>query len=408
MKNRGFTLIELMVGMTVALLVIGVVTATFLSQQRAIQALDLSRDASNAGRDAMLSMQEAIGRAGYGIDPRLAFDFKYYNCPAQPCRDKINGPDEMVFVERDPNYYWSNSAATTVQGCDPTAPCAGHAWRVVSFVTASNTITIETHGGENFVKGQLIEVTCANGQNPLIGEVSSYVSGTGTITLTVDATNPYKQMLPGGSCYGNSGTSLFLVNRYHYHVVTISGDPWLMLDRGIDFNQNGTTPENGNDLADEIPISHGLEGLQIAYLLQPPPNPWTGSGAAPTAPDNGTDWVIGDSKGVQEEPSTTAAAPSQGASAVDPLRYNMSPANIRGVRLRLTARSILKDLTQPTGWAGDPYYPRCSGGTNCTAGYLTTVENADSLGTPTGSFRRYFSSVSVATPNLNSKDPFIF
>jgi hypothetical protein len=39
---------------------------------------------------------------------------------------------------------------------------------------------------------------------------------------------------------------------------------------------------------------------------------------------------------------------------------------------------------------------------------MTTIENADSLGTPTGGNRRYFSSVSVATPNLNSKDPFIF
>jgi type IV pilus assembly protein PilW len=76
MKSRGFTLIELMVGISVAIAVIGVVMATFLSQQRSMQALDLSREASNAGRDAMLSVQETIGRAGYGIDPRYAFDFR--------------------------------------------------------------------------------------------------------------------------------------------------------------------------------------------------------------------------------------------------------------------------------------------------------------------------------------------
>ena len=103
---RGFTLIEVTVGAAVALIVIGIVTATFLSQQRSMQALDLSREASSAARDAMLSMQQTIGRAGYGIDPRYAFDFRSYGCPnwtaAAPCRDKINGPDEIVFVSRDP------------------------------------------------------------------------------------------------------------------------------------------------------------------------------------------------------------------------------------------------------------------------------------------------------------------
>src|SRR5206468_11863090 len=110
---------------------------------------------------------------------------------------------------------------------------------------AGGTLTIATHGGENFVKGQLVLMACANGQSPLIGEVARYVSGTGTITLTVDNTNPYKQMIPASganACYTAPGFSLFLVNRYHYHVVTIGSDPWLMLDRGIDFNLNGTPP----------------------------------------------------------------------------------------------------------------------------------------------------------------------
>ena len=76
---RGFTLIEVTVGAAVALIVIGIVTATFLSQQRSLQALDLSREASNGARDAMLSLQQTIARAGYGVDPRYAFDFRNYN-----------------------------------------------------------------------------------------------------------------------------------------------------------------------------------------------------------------------------------------------------------------------------------------------------------------------------------------
>ena len=63
-SRRGFTLIEVMVGAVVALVVIGIVMGSFLAQQKSMQSLDLSREASNGARDAMLSMQEAIGRAG--------------------------------------------------------------------------------------------------------------------------------------------------------------------------------------------------------------------------------------------------------------------------------------------------------------------------------------------------------
>lgn len=399
MNKRGFTLIELMVGMTVAILIIGVVTATFLSQQRAVQALDLSREASNGSRDAMLSMQETIGRAGYGIDPRYAFDLTFYNTGT--ARDSITGPDEIVFVERDPNYYWSNSPATTVQGCDPSAPCSGHAWQITATNAGSGTLTILAHGGESFLKGQLVLIVCANGQNPLIGEVSSWNSASSTITLNVNNANPYRQMIPSSganACYAAPGLSLFLVNRYHYHVVTIGGDPWLMLDRGIDYNGNGVTPENGGDLSDEIPIAHGVENIQFAYLLQPPPSPWTGGGAAPTAPDNNTNWVVGDTPGVVETPDPTATAPLQNTVITDPSRYNKHPANVRGIRVRITVRSLLKDLTAPGNFTGDAFYPPGA----------TTVENANTLGAPNDKFRRYFTSVVVATPNLNSKDPFIF
>ena len=83
---RGFTIIEVMVGAAVALLVIGIVMGTFLTQQRSLQAMDLSREASNGARDAMFSLQQSIGRAGYGVaiqtvagqaaDMSAAFDFE--------------------------------------------------------------------------------------------------------------------------------------------------------------------------------------------------------------------------------------------------------------------------------------------------------------------------------------------
>lgn len=413
--QKGFTLIEVMIGAAVALLVIGVVTSTFLSQQRAMQAMDLSREASNAGRDAMLSMQETIGRAGYGVDPRYAFDFRNYSCPAwsagSPCRDSISGPDELVFILRDPGYYWAGTPASVIQGCDPTAPCSGHAWQLLGF--DGTHVTVSARAGDTFLKGQLLQMSCAKGASPTMGRVGTTTKAVaaGALSITLDAAvagDPYRANLGAGhdGCFDGSGAapganaslgaSVFFVHRYRYHVAAVNGEPWLLLDRGLDYNQNGTTPEkvaSGTpDVADEIPIARGVEDLQIAYLMRP-------STTGIAAPDNGGDWVIGDTEGVLEEADPTATAPLQSSSDVDASRYTLHPANIRAVRIRITLRSIRQDVAQPSPWLGDP----------AVAAGSTGIENRnDFTAVALGRYRRSFSSVVVSTPNLGSKDPFIF
>ena len=416
---RGFTLIEVTVGAAVALIVIGIVTATFLSQQRSVQVLDLSREASNAARDAMLSLQETIGRAGYGVDPRYAFDFRSYSCPnwtaANRCRDRINFPDEIVFVSRDPNYNWAGTPESTIPGCDPTAPCTGHAWQVKAF--DNNHVTVAASAGDTFLKGQLVEMTCAKGNNPTMGRVRNTVKVTSAADVQLQlenavAGNPYLTNIPNthDACFDSAGVSMFFVNLYRYHIATVNGDPWLMLDRGLDYNQNGTTPEvtagGPGDTADEIPIAHGVEEMQIAYLLRPSPT------SPPNAPDNNADWIIGNTPAVVEEPDPTATAPISAWNPSIPapggppdgdnaaVRFNMHPANIHGVRIRLTVRSLRQDITQASTWFGDPATPPDGS---------TSIENRNDFVVVTlGRYRRFFTSVSVATFNLGSKDPFIF
>lgn len=422
MSRRGFTLIEVMVGVAVSLLVIGLVMGTFLSQQRSMQSLDLSREASNAARDALFSIQETLGRAGYGIDPRYAFDLRNYNCPGYVpptdpfCRDRSNAPDELVFVERNPAYYWAGNPSSAIQGCDPTAPCSGHAWQVTGFDTSH--VTVNARAGDVFLLGQVVEMTCAKGLNPTMGTVTTTArassAGALQIALTsASTTNPYQANIGAShdSCFdgagvapgGNAaaGVSMFLVDRYRYFVTTLNGAPWLMLDRGLDYNQNGVTAENTGsgtpDLADLIPVAHGAEDLQIAYLLRP-----STTGLAP--PDSNQNWVIGDSVGVAEEPDPTATAPTQYASDTDPSRFTLHPANVRGVRVRLTVRSLLADLTQGgSSWPGDQ-----PGAIPEAATAQPFEDRNDFTAVTLGHLRRYDTSVVVATPNLNSKDPFIF
>ena len=109
---------------------------------------------------------------------------------------------------------------------------------------------------------------------------------------------------------------------------------------------------------------------------------------------------VGNTPGVIEEPDPTVTAPTLLTSDTDPLRYNLHPANIRGVRIRLTVRSLRLDITQPSDWFGDPATPPDGS---------ASIENCDNFVVVTlGRYRRYFSSATVSTPNLGSKDPFIF
>jgi len=414
--GRGFTLVEVLIGAAVSLVVIGIVSGTFLAQQRALQALDLAREAGNSARDAMLSIQDSLGRAGYGIDPRYAFDFRNYSCPtwtaAAPCRDSIGAPDELVFVTRDPGYYWAGAPTSTIQGCDPSVPCTGHAWQVLGF--DANHVTVNARSGDTFLQGQLLEIACAKGTNPTMGRVATTAkaASAGALQLTLDGTvagNPYRTNLGAGhdACFDGAGVppganaspgvSAFFVNLYRYHVASVNGEPWLMLDRGLDYNQNGTTAEKlagggAPDVADEIPIARGVEDMQVSYLLRP-------SATGIAAPDSGGDWIVGDRPGTVEEPDPTATAPVQSASDTDPARFTLHPANVRAVRIQLTVRSFRQDVTQPTPWAGDPATPPGS----------ASVENRnDYTAVALGRYRRFFSSAVVSMPNLSSKNPFIF
>jgi hypothetical protein len=303
-----------------------------------------------------------------------------------------------------------------VQGCDDAqAPCTGHAWQVTGFNNASPyQVVINARAGDRFPIGQVVEITCAKGANPTMGTVTGASGSTpGSVTLTLAnpvTNNHYTDNITSTSdaCFGTPGTpgpgvSLFLVNRYRFFVMAIvpqgpagtapPAEPWLMLDRGLDYNGNGITPENGGDNADLIPIARGVEGFQVSYLLRPSQT------GGPAAPDSDGDWIVGDAPGVVEEPDPGAAAPQQNTPDTDATRFTLHPANIRGVRIRITVRSLLRDLSAGSAFAGDSPLPPS----------LTSVENRNNFtAVVLGSYRRYFQSVAVSTPNLNSKDPFIF
>jgi type IV pilus assembly protein PilW len=392
--QRGFTLVELLVASLVALLAISLVTLVFLTQQRSFIALDLTRVASEAGRDALLEMETSLRRLGWGIDPRFAIDFRTYNCAAVPCRDRVDAPDEIVFIARNPNYRWIDNG---VGGCATAGGCfTGNAWHAS---VAGTTVTVTANANDTFTMGRLLLITCTNGARATMARVATTATAAaaGNLAVTVMATvagSPYREnawsAVGADPCYAtaNPPPSVFLVDRFRYAVQDFNGVPWLVLDTGMDLNGNGATAENGADLNDLIPIARGIEDMQIAYAFAP----GTAFGFAATDAVN-ANWIAGDAAGTVEEPDPTLTAPQYATASGDAARYNLHPGNVRAVRVTFGIRSLQTDQSQSAAWTGDP---------------LRLSENRNAQLASFGRLRRYTAATSVTARDMESRSSFIF
>jgi len=422
---RGFTLLELMVGATMSLLVIGAVTGAFLSQNRAFVALDLNRVAADASRDAFLEMEPSIRRAGFGLDPRYAFDFAYYACPAANCRDSTTGPDNIVFYARNPNYTYTVNAATAPDGtvCANAQGCAtGNAYNV-TITNAGGVYTVTPDlrtGAVTPVRlGQVMQFICPGAAAVTMATLAATPAQSGTPNLslvptpaTAPASNDPTKANGFGTngCFVQPGVIMVPVDRFHYLVQQYAGVPWLVLDTGTDVDGSGVV-----DVGDYLPIAPSVEDVQFAYVMNINAPTIPNGGAPPAAapgkgPDvptaggvNAGNWVIGDyftgtgaaATGTQEQPdSTLANMPQYTTSLADPLRFNVTAANIRGVRVAVNLRSLQTDQSQSASWTGD---------TENQVGNL----NGANLQTG-GRLRRFSYSTTVACRDMESRSAFIF
>ncbi len=398
MSRRAYTLVELLVAMALGLIILGIGIGVFVNQMMSYQALDLARTAQDASRDALLFMEPALRRAGFGIDPRYALDFSNYACACTTapcdCRDHIDAPDEIVFVARNPLYYWVDDG---VSGCSTVGGCfSGHAWSVSA--TSTTSVTVSADVGDQFLKGRVVQVVCSQGSASTMATIATTTKATATGPLDLPLTaavsgDPYQENNFSPTCYTQAGVGLFLVDRFRFFVMTFGNTPYLMLDQGLDWNQNGVAPNQDGvapgtgDTDDLRPVAANVEDMQVAYLLN------VGTPYGFTAPDSNTNWVIGDASGVLEEPNPAVAAPVYATAYNDPTRFNMNPANVVGVRVTLSVRSSQPDPSQPQGWLGDP---------------LKLSEDRNVQLTNLGRYRRYTISTSVTLHNMSARSLAVF
>jgi type IV pilus assembly protein PilW len=408
-RARGFSLVELLVAAAIVSMVLSLVFATFLSQQRSFTALDVVRISQEVSRDALFEIEGSLRKAGYGVDPTHALDF-WYRCATQPCRDSATGPDTLVFVARNANYAWDGTTYS------------GNAWNITAVDDTSKQITFTSHGGETFYKGQVVLAQCSNLSGWNMGTVASTVAvATGTVSATrilLDtsgaAGDPYRQKGLSASCLATGG--LFKIDRYGYSIASYPAsddtcrtppctEPFLVLDNGLDRTGDGI-----GATSNLIPIARGVEDMQVAYAYgSDPTNTWPAPDTTPTK-----NWVFGDylsaacnlttgaaGSGTQEEPSRDTAAypppgwpPAQG-STTTAANYNRAPANVRGIRISLTIRSRRPDSSKPAGFMGDP---------RLDAENRPCLVNDASL----GGYRRFVVRSAVTLHNMGTSSPFVF
>ncbi len=351
-SERGVSLIELMVGLTVsAVVMLGAVTL-LLNQQRVFQTGAADRGMQETARVALEEITGNLRMAGFGVDPALAFDFGFtdnvpmlqaprisgtnvrinpgYLC-GNPvaCRDSAAGPDEIVFYTRDPAF--------------------GHA---IQAVGGTSTVTMAGPLNVPLYAGQVLQAMCYGGSMLwAYVTVGAYVPPSQGASVAVPLAPgsgldfPFQNQTLADGCFSAGTAWVFKVDRYRYYLDTFDQNggslgygyqspsrPYLMLDQGL-------TDQNG--VAIRTAIAGDVEDLQFAYEYPSAP---IGLVGAPPGTAAGTGIPAG-AGGIVLAPA--AGAPGYGTPAVDPSRLDQHPANIRAVQVSVVVRTVNADITVP-------------------------------------------------------------
>lgn len=363
-SERGFSLIELVVALGVAAVVSMGALALLGSQQRVFHSSSGSRGLQEGARAALSEVGTSLRRAGYGIEPSLAFDFGTYpsgdpsgtttTCEgtgAVQCRDATDRSDEIVFYARSPSFS-----------------------RTLASAPSTSTIVVTAPLTAKLPKGQILQVMCDGASRWAYVTVSSTSADGLTITLDTSKSDvfPYQQgRLESERCMttGWASVRVFKVERFHYFVASYDGRPYLMLDRGLLDGANKPILE---------PVAPDVEDVQFAYVF-PRTTPQVAGGTAGTRLSKAADGIDLD-----------AVPPAFDAEMTDPARDTRHPANIRAVRVSLVVRTSSADPTI----------------TSADERTIPAAGNRGSLTGPQG-HRRIIVETTEAVRNLDSRGAFV-
>lgn len=354
-RERGAVLIELIIAAAVSAIVIAGALSLLVSQHRAFRAFSDDRVLQESARFAMEHVTTNLRQAGFGIDPAFGFDFGAYSklrmslAPPESvvattefgcttpvtCRDRVDGPDELVFLSRDPGF--------------------GHA---IAAAPSATELTIKGPLNSPLYAGQILQLLCYSG-----GMYWAYVTVDAFHDRTTNADDVVLKIKAGGqdfpvqngfiagsgsnTCFStvapdDQATRVFKVDRYRYHVAsydtagnvvawgTGGSRPYLMLDQGL-------KDKDGN--AAESVVAPDVEDMQVAYLFP--------RAAAAQLVGGGASGKTAGARLASDAASIDLVDTTLGPAISDPqssgARTTHHPGNIGAVRVSFVVRSVAFD-----------------------------------------------------------------
>ena len=342
-RPRGFSMIELVVAVAVSTIVLAAGVALLLGTQRLFEHGVDERAVQETARVALDEVGTSLRVAGYGLEPTFAFDFGQaatvmdrvppgsqvrfggYACAGNvQCRDRVDGPDELVFYSRDPSFGLDLAATENGPGglklVNPNAPGKPLQLR------AGQVLQVMCYGTGN--QWLWAYVTVATDVTSTAGEVKVDLVAPTAATLDF----PRQNALLNQPCFAGGLRRAFKIDRYRYFIAAVEPDgdvqpwgtagtrPYLMLDQG-------TGPA--------VAIAPDVEDLQVSYVF-----PLAAAAAQ----------VVGATPGTRlaDAEAGIDLAPAQGVPAwqlptLHPSRATHHPGNIRAVRVAMVVRSQRAD-----------------------------------------------------------------
>lgn len=380
-RSRGFTLAELLVGLVVTSIVMTAVVAIFIGVQRSYQAETEVKIITENGRGTMLFLERVLPLAGYGLDPRLAFDVtgtqtrdnqdvQGVSYTTSFTQKPLPGPagrtlsDDLAFRFRDPAFLRAGR------------------------LNAGNTqITLSTTLNMQLPQGKLLMVGCRGGADYTMVRVVGTPGPTATTITVANAAAPFVTNTANCLTLDGPATSpwVFLIQEHRLRIVNLAGRPWLVSFRNLEASVTDLTLDNFD------PIAPDVENFQVAFGMNRARPTLTCCQAAPDAAGN-SNFIVGDEPGDNffAQPTGVLGTKPDYRTGYEQLpRFTAHPANIRSVHVALVLRSS-RNLPD--------------GRTDLQTGSLF---NSPVYTPATDGFKRSLFHTSINTPNLLSRSGFM-
>jgi type IV pilus assembly protein PilW len=386
---RGVTLVELLVSLVIMSVVMLAVMTVFIAVQRSYETMSRTRSAIEGSRAAVSYVERQVRMAGYGIDPRYAFDFTVSGGLTSKDNMAVSGvlpstvpvtTDDLAYRYRDPNWLRRGAMSGTT----------------LNLINANG---LGATFGLKLQAGQRLMVMCPGGNDWAVFQLNSGRDPTDTSATVTHVSAPFPA--PPSCLTQTTGSAIpyvALLQERRIRIRNIGGRPFLVAYRQIrDATGAVVQPDAANLNYD--PIAADVEDFQVAYVMNRPGDMAAGpgafrsaccAGAAVVDSTGNSNWILMDStSGTEAVPDgnpTATTAPTVDLAYDSPRRYNNHSANIRQVRAAIVVRSQRQDRNQ---------YSRA-----------LSVENNVRSSPPLDGFMRLPMTTTIRVPNMLSRSTF--